>query len=534
MTAETVFHNGRIWTGAIDDPIIEALAVTGSRISGLGQDALDQIGASTEVIDLAGGMLLPGFGDGHMHPDMAGSELTGVPVTGATTVAEAVALVAQFAEDHPDAEWITGGSYVPSLRSDGKLLAEWLDEVVPDRPVALYAADHHTLWVNSEALRRAGITSQTPDPDGGLIVRHEDGRPLGILAESAMDLVKNVIPRKSTEELASDLAAAARVMADAGITWAQSAGADPDQIAAYVQCVEDGRFPVRMNVALWTSPTDWRDQVGPFTELRESTVKNDMFGLTSAKFWGDGAITSVDNPTAAVLEPYEGTCSHGIALWDPEELKLATAAFDAAGWQLHIHGVGDRAVRAALDAIEHVDAVNGPADRRPVVAHVILAQPEDVERFEALGAIPCMTPVWAMASDWTTDIIIPPLGSHREKLLFPMGTLSQSSVPLSFGSDWPVTTIRPLEGISTAVTRQTPDGRPEGGWIPEQRMSLDAALHAYTSGPAYQAGREHEAGALRVGMLADLCQLGANLYEVEPLAIPSVPVRGTWIAGVRQ
>jgi predicted amidohydrolase YtcJ len=220
-------------------------------------------------------------------------------------------------------------------------------------------------------------------------------------------------------------------------------------------------------------------------------------------------------------------------IWTPANLTDAATEFDKRQFQLHIHGVGDAAVRNALDAVDQVARRNGSRDRRPVIAHVIVAQPADLRRFAELGVIPCMTPAWAQANEWTRAIVVPAIGPQRERFLYPVGALAASTVPLSFGSDWPVTTHKPLEGISTVVTRQTANGYPAGGWLPEQRVTLESALRAYTSGPAFQAGRESEAGRLRVGMVADLTQLSEDLFAIDPLRIREVEVRGTWISGVR-
>jgi predicted amidohydrolase YtcJ len=294
-------------------------------------------------------------------------------------------------------------------------------------------------------------------------------------------------------------------------------------------------MPVRMAIALWASPTEWRDQLEPFARLRDGLEESDRLVVNSVKFLGDGALASADHPTAAMLEPYASDHSwHGVSIWDPDELKLAAAAFDAAGFQLHIHGVGDAAVRQALDAVEHTRATNPENGRRPIVAHVIVAQTDDLARFEPLGIVPVMTPIWAQQNDWTTDIVVAAIGDEREKLLYPIGTLARSSVPLSFGSDWPVTTHRPLEGIATAVSRQTATGSPEGGWLPEQRITLATALRAYTAGSAYQGHRDDRAGRLRVGMVADLVQLDTDLFAIDTLDIPGAGIVGTWIDGVRQ
>ncbi|MES5824675.1 amidohydrolase [Streptomyces sp. RG80] len=536
MHADIVFTGGTVRTGAADAPVHDALAVTDGRITALGAQALAARGPRTAVVDLAGGALLPAFGDGHVHPVMGGLGLAGVPVRDVKSVDEIVAAVRDWAAAHPETEWITGDGFDPWLAPDGRFDARWLDAAVTDRPVVLRTMDHHTAWVNSEALRRAGYTTGTPDPVGGEILRREgSAEPLGTLREfGALGPVLALIPRASHEAQVAALREAAARFAAGGVTWVQDAWVEPHQADVWVTAAttEPG-LPIRADLAFILEPDGWRERVLRFTADREK-VESSAPGLLTArsvKFFADGVIEA---GTAALLEPYtDCPHSHGIANWTPEELAEAVTAVDALGFRAHVHAIGDGGVRAALDAIEAAARSNGARDRRPVIAHAQLIDPADLARFAALGVVANLQPLWAQADPLMTELTLPRIGPERGGRQYQIAALLASGARLSFGSDWPVTAHEPLRGIATAVTRQTPEGIPEGGWLPEERIDIDTALTAYSAGCAHQAFEEKEWGALRPGMRADLVHLAADPAETAPGDLAHLPVLGTWLAGRR-
>ncbi|MFJ9742013.1 amidohydrolase [Streptomyces sp. NPDC101166] len=536
MHADIVFTGGTVRTGAADDPVHEALAVTGGRITALGAQALSARGPRTAVVDLAGGALLPSFGDGHVHPVMGGLGLAGVPVRGRTSVEAIVEAVRDWAAEHPETEWITGDGFDPWLALDGRFDARWLDAAVPDRPVVLRTMDHHTAWVNSEALRRAGHTATTPDPAGGEILRRDgSSEPLGTLREfGALGPVLALIPTASHEVQVAALREAAARFAAAGVTWVQDAWVEPHQADVWVTAAttEPG-LPLRADLAFILEPDGWRERILRFTADRDK-VESSAPGLLTArtvKFFADGVIES---GTAALLEPYtDCPHSHGIANWDPRELAEAVTAVDALGFRAHLHAIGDGGVRGALDAIEAAARANGARDRRPVIAHAQLIHPADLARFAALGVVANLQPLWAQPDPLMTELTLPRIGPERGGRQYQIAALLASGARLSFGSDWPVTAHEPLRGIATAVTRQTPGGVPEGGWFPEERIDVDTALAAYSAGCAYQAFEEEEWGALRPGMRADLVHLAADPAGTAPGDLAHLPVLGTWLAGRR-
>jgi predicted amidohydrolase YtcJ len=427
-----------------------------------------------------------------------------------------------------------GGPYDPSLAPGGRFDARWLDEAVPDRPVALQSADHHCVWANSEALRTAGIDAETPDPPAGFIVRRPDGSALGTLVEwNAMDLVLRHAPAPTDEDKRRALTRSTSLLAQEGITWVQEAALHPDDVSVYVDCADAGGLAVRVNIALRAEPGEWPEQRTAFVAARAAAGSSGS-GRVSArtvKLFADGV---VEAGTAALLAPYEDAPhSCGLPVWEPAELAEAVAAFDADGFQVHIHAIGDAGVRAALDAVAHASARNGPRDRRAVIAHTQVVHPDDVPRFAELAVVANFEPLWAQLDPLQTELTLPRLGAARGQLQYPMASLVASGAVVSMGSDWPVSSHRPLDGLAVAVTRQTRSGRPDGGWLPAQRLPVAAALSAYTLGTAFQAFEDHLWGTVVPGKRADLAWLTADPYDVVPVAWPDLAVRGTWLGGER-
>jgi predicted amidohydrolase YtcJ len=529
---DLVFQGGTVRTGEASGTRARALAVHDGRLVALDSDALSLAERARDVVDLAGGCLLPAFGDGHVHPLWGGVELAGPQVRDAATVAEVADIVGRWAADHPDAAWVSGGPYDPSLAPNGLFDAEWLDVAVADRPVVLQATDHHCAWVNSAALRLAGIDQQTPDPPAGSIARRADGSAMGTLVEwTAMDLLLRHAPRTTVAEKVDGLAASTGMLAAAGITWAQEAALHPDDVAVYLEAADSGRLSVRVDIALRAEPGGWPAQRGSFAAARELASRSGMVSARTVKFFADGV---VEAGTAALLAPYtDRPHSCGLPVWSRHELAAAAAAFDADGFRLHIHAIGDAGVRTALDAIEHVARVNGASARRPVIAHNQLVDPGDLPRFSALGVIANVEPLWAQLDPLQTELTMPRLGAARSTLQYPFASLVATGAVLSMGSDWPVSSHRPLDGLAVAVTRQTPDGIPAQGWLPHERLAPETALSAYTAGSAYQSFEEGRRGTIAVGARADLVWLARDPLTTPASEWPSVQVLGTWLGGVR-
>ena len=550
MSPDVVLAGGRVWTGAPaasgsrPPDRSDAVALAGGRVVALGAEALALRMEAGEVVDLAGGLAMPAFGDGHAHPVQGGLEEAGPAVREAGSVAGVADAVRSWAAAHPDEEWIVGASYDPALdpvlAPGGRFDAEWLDAAVADRPVVLRAADYHTIWCNTEALRRAGVGPATPEPAIGRIERREDGSPLGTLREwQACDLVLDAAPRPRATDVEGALRRAGARFAAAGVTWVQDAWVDLDPRAggfgafdAWLALAGRGELALRAALALRVDPLSWREQVEPFVAARARADAEGAARVSAGtvKIFADGV---VEGGTAALLEPYaDDPLSYGIPVWDWDELREACTQFDAHGFQLHVHAIGDAAVRAALDAVEHVIAVNGPRDRRPVIAHAQVVHPDDLARFAALGVVANLEPLWAQQDALMKQLTVPRLGAERTRWQYPMASLLRSGARISFGSDWPVTSLAPLEGVRVAVTRTTPDGLPPGGWLPGERLTVEQALTAYTAGVGFQSF-EDDRGALTVGARADVVVLDRDVLGGPPEATAEAQVLAVWCAGAR-
>jgi predicted amidohydrolase YtcJ len=531
MTGAIRIENARVWTGyRMADgswQTTDSVLMRGGRIVALGDQAraLD----ADEVIDIRGGFLAPAFGDGHVHPIFGGLEQQFAPVRDAVTAEGIAAVVGEWARANPDVEWVRGEGFDPTLAPGGVFQAAMLDAEVADRPVVLRATDYHTVWVNSEALRRAGYVRGVQQPHDGEIVLDDSGDPTGTLREwGAWRPVYALMPAVATPRVTAALDYATACFAESGITWVQDAWVESADVESWLTALDAGVLHVNVDLAQWADPNTWRDQLAGFIDARRRVEARGAHRVTAhtIKFFADGVIESA---TGALIEPY-CDCPHsrGIPNWDPEELKLAVAAIDAHGFTPHIHAIGDQAIRNALDAIEHAARTNSPRDRRWTICHVQLVDPVDIPRFAELGVIANFEPYWSKFDSWQSALNTHRLGEERLHRQFQTATLARSGARISFGSDWPVTTYVPLEGIQVAVTRKlTRDGQ---AWMPEECISVDEALAAYTSGVAFQAGRD-DAGVLRPGAVADVIWLSADPHDVDPMDIGSIQVLGTWRAG---
>jgi predicted amidohydrolase YtcJ len=471
----------------------------------------------SEIHDLQGGALLPGFADAHAHPLIAGLEARYAPIRGSRSVAEVRNRVRAYARAHPGRRLIYGEGFELTLAPGGVFHASWLDEVVADRPVVLRAGDIHTVWCNTAALRLTGLLHRAGDPVDGRLDRDADGRPIGTLREwGAFQPALDLVPPPRRSDKISALGQASRRLAATGITWVQDAWVEAEDVDAYL----GADLAVRMNLALRADPHTWREQREHFRSLL--SIKSETISVRTVKFFVDGTVAGA---TAAMLDPYADAPGSGLSNWEPDELRAAVTAFDADGFQAHLHAMGDGAVRTSLDAVGAATATNGPRDRRPVITHLQLVDPDDLPRFRELGVVAVFQPLWAQPDRVMTDLTLPRLGGERGGRQYAIADMLASGAAVAFASDWPISRPEPLHILSAAATR--------GGWIPGQRVGVARGVNCYTTGTAHLAFEEHTQGAIRPGMRADLVHLGADPTTVDPAALPAVPVRGTWLAGVR-
>jgi len=532
----TRIENAIVWTGQRagdegDIVVHDAIAFGPDGVLALGRQARDI--AADVVIDGTGAFVAPAFGDGHVHAVFGGLEPQLAPVRDHATPEAIAAAVGAWAAEHPELEWVRGEGFDHSLMPDGVFMAAWLDAHVPDRPVVIRATDYHTVWVNSEALRRAGYTADTPQPHDGEIVRDDAGNPVGTLREwGAWRPVYDLMPAQTPAQSAAALRHAAACFASAGITWVQDAWVEEDGVDAWVDAHRAGDLTFRADLARMCDPACWRDQLPGFVATRERLEREapGRLSATTIKFFADGVIES---GTGAMLEPY-CDCPHstGLPNWVPAELEEAVTAIDALGFNPHIHAIGDAAARTALDAVAAAIVTNGARDRRPVIAHAQLVDASDLGRFAELGVIANFEPFWAKNDGTQVELTAPRLGPERTVRQYAVRTILATGARVSFGSDWPVSTYAPLACLQVAVTRRITDSDESEALGPDEAVTVDQALEAYTSGVAYQAGDER-AGTLRPGARSDLVLLARDPRRVPPSSIETIEVLGTWCDGHR-
>jgi hypothetical protein len=486
-----------------------------------------------EVVDLAGGLVSPGFTDAHVHPISGGLERLRCDLTGFETREEYLAAIRAYGDAHPDLAWVMGGGWAMPAFVGGTPTAADLDTVVPDRPAFLPNRDGHGAWVNSRALELAGIDRDTPDPEDGRIERDADGRPTGTLHEGAMWLVSRLVPATSGEDYYAGLIEGQRYLHSVGVTaWQDAivgayAGMD-DPGATYVKAAASGDLRSRVVGALWWERHGGVEQVDDLRGRREA-LSGGRFQARAVKIMQDGV---AENYTAAMLTPYldadgRETDNSGHSFVEAGLLRVAVAALDAVGFQVHVHCIGDRATREALDAFEGTSAAN-----RHHIAHLQVVHPDDVPRFAKLGVVANAQALWACNEEQMTELTIPFLGAERSTWQYPFGDLHRAGSRLVMGSDWPVSTADPLQAMHVAVNRVA-YGEETEPFLPGQALDLETAYAAYTSGSAWINRRDEldGAGQLVPGAAADLVVLDRDPFSGPPEEIGATRVLSTWIDG---
>jgi hypothetical protein len=424
-------------------------------------------------------------------------------------------------------EWLRGGGWQLPIFPDANPHKNLLDEIAPDHPAYLSAADGHSAWVNTRALQIAGITAATPDPPGGRIERDPaTGEPTGTLREAATRLVRRHMPGYTLDDHIAGLRRAQEMANRFGITSVIEANADPLTLRAYAELDRRGELTMRVRVSLSVNPSEGVEQIPALSQMR-AAYRSERVRPEAVKIFADGVIES---HTAALLQPYTGLDHRGELNVGPRPLDDLVAALDREGFQLHVHAIGDRAIRVTLDAVEAARRFNGPRDARPLIAHIQLFHPQDVRRFAELGVIAAVQPLWAYADTYITELTAPVLGPERSRWLYPMGSLAASGAVLACGSDWSVSSMNPLEGIQVAMTRVEPGGHGEA-WLLEERLDLATAIACYTRNGAFAAFEEQINGTIEVGKAADLVVLNRNLFELPAAQIHQARAMLTLLEG---
>lgn len=520
MKADKIFYNGIIFTGE-EEELVDAVAVSGRYIAEAGakEEVFKLAGNDTELVDLQGKMMLPGFIDSHAHPMSSGIErLYKADLNDCRSVEEYVDVIKNFMKEHPELDFIMGVGWVnPCFDSRGPV-KETLDEISPDIPMVFDSGDHHSIWANSRAIELAGVTEATPDPEGGIIERNENGEPSGTFREAAQDLIKAICPEFTVEQYKKGFDDYQKRMAAFGLTMSHDAMLPGDSPAhqALIEMDDDGQLLIKMNASFETNAAAAEQDWKKYVSYAEKS-KGRMFTANRVKFFIDGVI---EGGTACLKEEYANKSGYfGECIWDKAVLEDFVKDLDKAGLELHFHVIGDRAVDIMLEALEKARAVNGERERRPLAAHVQILDRADISRLKNENVHISANPFWFVKAPGYFDIERDCLGEKRAESEYPMKSLFEAGLVVGSASDYSATPVpRPLDGIQIAVTRDLPEfgGDKEMILGKEERISLKQALLSYTINNARLAKMEAVTGSIKKGKLADLVILDRNLFEADP------------------
>jgi predicted amidohydrolase YtcJ len=536
---DRIFVNGIFWTGDDTHPRAEAIAISGDKLLAVGtnQDIRALAAADTAVVDLKGRFVVPGFQDSHLH--FPGTSVNSVRLEGIESLDAFQKRLAEFAKTHPSLPWITGGGWGYSAFPNQTVDKKYVDAVISDRPVYVSERDGHMGLANSKALQIAGITRATPDPPNGHIMKDANGEPTGELKEAAQELMYSKIPPRSEEETYQTLLQHMDEAAADGLTSVQNATWVPGDQPVFERALAANALKLRFRFAPLILPADGgapahhnlqkpltADDLKDYKRLRD-TFHGPLMKFGSIKGFLDG---TVDARTAAMFEPYVGGGT-GIPMWEQEDLNKTVALYDKEGFQVMLHAIGDKAINMALNAFEYAAKANGTSGRRHRIEHVEVPLLADLPRFKQLGVIASTQALFASPDATVLQNFAVLLGPERASHADSFKLFDDVGAVQVFGSDWGVFDFSPLKGIYTAVTRMTPEGTPPGGWYPEGRISVEAALRHYTRDGAYASFDEEIRGTLTAGKLADFVVLSQNILTIPAADILKTKVLLTVMGG---
>jgi predicted amidohydrolase YtcJ len=528
---DLIVHNANVYT-ADDGEVAEAVAIRGNQILRVGsdRDVTRLRRPQTTVIDAKGGTVLPGFTDAHAHVVDGGLSLSRVDLTGVATVEDAQQRIRAWVETHPDAVWVLGGGWSATTLSVTPTRQQ-LDAIVPDKPVEILSADGGSSWVNSRALRLGAITRMTPSPEGGTIVKDaRSGEPTGVLRGAATAMVSKLVPQASREDRAHALRAAIAEAHRLGITSVQEAAATPEAFELFADARRAGDLTLRVYASRMLPGLMDEAQIGSLDALAVSYPDDPLFKAGAVTIGLDGPI---DTQAAAMLEPYADRESSGATAIAPDDFNKMVRLLDARGWQVITAATGDRAVRMALNAYEHAVRSNSAPSRgrRHRIEHAAIVDETDLPRFGALGVLASLQPGAVAFGADRLDFLTTTLGPARAARAWSFGSLARARARIAFGSDWPFAPLDPIAGLHAAVTRGGGDDQPEGAATPADRLTLAAALDAYTADAAWASFDEQRKGTVAAGMLADLVLLSDNILDAPPSRLATTRVAMTIFDG---
>jgi predicted amidohydrolase YtcJ len=522
---------GQIRTVSKAMPLAEGMAVKDGRIAYIGAagEARNRLSPAGTLIELAPGQsVLPGIVDAHIHMLDAGMKRRSCMMEEPSSREQVLQTVADFAKKNPDFEWITGYGWPPSLFPDGNPHKKDLDAIVPDRPVFLFADDGHSAWLNSKGLATLGITKESADPPLGRIERDpQTGEPTGVLREEAAFQAEDRLPQPTDEFMLDSLKEVQKYLHGLGITMIQDAYTSPRFLEIYSRAARSGDLTMKVVAAHVTNPAPPASQVDALIELRDKYAYGHL-RADSAKILMDGIIEA---KTAAVIEPYVDTNDHGILNWQAAEFAAMAQRLDKEGFQIHIHAVGDRAVRAGLDGLEAARKANGLSNNRHQMAHLEMVDPDDIPRFQELEVTANFQPYWLYEDVWLEKNTVPYIGPERAKRLYQIKTLTDGGARLALGSDWPISAADPFLGMMVAATHKNPKKPEYPVWEPEERMPMETLLEAYTLGGAWINRSDEDTGSLEQNKAADFIIIDRDILAIPPDKVGGTQVLSTYVDG---
>jgi len=526
-TADLIIQNARVWTVDASRPEAEAVAILGDRIVAVGSShELDAWrGPHTRVVDAAGKRLLPGFNDAHVHFMDGGSQLDNVQLNDATSPQEFARRIRERAAKAAKGEWMLGGDWDETKWNPAELpTKELIDAATPETPVAVNRYDGHMILANSLALKLAGITAQTPEPAGGVIVRDRQGNPTGALKDAAQDMLFKAVPPPSHDQRRHAIERALEHAASLGVTSVQHMNPDYADIAIYSELLDEGKLTTRIYAAPLITQVDDQVKIG----IRRA-FGGPYLRIGAVKAYADGSLGSA---TAFFFEPFSdqpgnrGLLSdemHPISLMRDRMMRA-----DAAGLQICAHAIGDAGISAILDIYGEIEKTHGSSDRRWRIEHAQHMAAKDFDRFAQLRVIASVQPYHAIDDGrWAERRI----GHDRASRTYAFRTLLDHGVRLALGTDWSVAPLNPMLTLYAATTRATLDGKNPNGWFPEQKLTIEEAIEAYTMGSAFAEFQENEKGSITAGKLADMVLLSDDVLTIDPVKIREVKVLKTWVGG---